>query len=506
MDLSASEPKKYFLSRCDFKKEDLVKVGDCDESSSEIDGKPFILLKVHDVIYMMNREVEKFQGILEVKKLFMFCGEFPKNFTIFLMFFVDFFKLSKIVVKFLLDKFKWNSEKLMDKFYEGSRDDLFNTVGLLNPLKRKFDAIDDQQKSCGICFNDFDEGGSDLKCGHKFCDSCISQYLVLQVEDFTERDAINCAGYCCKLIYDDEFVKNHLKLQVHRDKYEAMTVQTFIRHNKTLRSCPSPDCKFTVCDKTCSKRTVMCHCGIKFCFMCGNDVHFPLPCQLMNTWKNLLVTPAEKFSQEWIKTFTKNCPKCQVSISKEGGCSHMHCKQCNTHFCWICCTAYDQFGHKCSLYQPYQGEQIRQQAPHAFTLRFHANQNNEAEETLLRHHRVRQMFPNAILSQPKEEREHKFYYYKSRYCAVVDALKIETEKFSSPEFAFNTFTNKAFQCLTKCRTVLIQGYIFAFFMKPGNQKILFEQNFLNLGDATEELSQMMRSVDFTVAEIDEKLL
>lgn len=32
----------------------------------------------------------------------------------------------------------------------------------------------------------------------------------------------------------------------------------------------------------------------------------------------------------------KSCPKCNVMIQKENGCSHIMCTACNTHFCWIC--------------------------------------------------------------------------------------------------------------------------------------------------------------------------
>lgn len=31
---------------------------------------------------------------------------------------------------------------------------------------------------------------------------------------------------------------------------------------------------------------------------------------------------------------TQPCPKCHIRIEKNGGCSHMFCSRCNTHFTW----------------------------------------------------------------------------------------------------------------------------------------------------------------------------
>lgn len=61
-------------------------------------------------------------------------------------------------------------------------------------------------------------------------------------------------------------------------------------------------------------------------------------------------------SVRWIATHTKPCPRCAAPIEKNGGCTHMHCSSCQTHFCWICMQPYirknrNMFGmmlHVCS--------------------------------------------------------------------------------------------------------------------------------------------------------------
>lgn len=116
--------------------------------------------------------------------------------------------------------------------------------------------------------------------------------------------------------------------------------------------------------------------------------------------------------------------------------------------------------------------------------------------------RLRFVEPSTELGESKE---HRFYHYKSRYCAVVAKLKNETEKFKSPKYDSNDFVANAFQCLKKCRNVLTVGYIFAFFLKPEHQKTLLEDCSSHLESATDELSRMLSSEDFIESEVNEKI-
>ena len=40
--------------------------------------------------------------------------------------------------------------------------------------------------------------------------------------------------------------------------------------------------------------------------------------------------------EEWIVMNTITCPNCKFSFEKSGGCNHMTCPCCKSHFCFLC--------------------------------------------------------------------------------------------------------------------------------------------------------------------------
>lgn len=56
-------------------------------------------------------------------------------------------------------------------------------------------------------------------------------------------------------------------------------------------------------------------------FLCGENWHEPVKCDLLKKWKKKCDDDSE--TSNWIAANTKECPKCQVTIEKDGGCNHM---------------------------------------------------------------------------------------------------------------------------------------------------------------------------------------
>lgn len=88
-----------------------------------------------------------------------------------------------------------------------------------------------------------------------------------------------------------------------------------------MRWCPSADCNYAIKVLYVEARPVACKCGHVFCFECGENWHDPVQCRLLKKWIKKCDDDSE--TSNWIAANTKECPKCNVTIEKDGGCNHM---------------------------------------------------------------------------------------------------------------------------------------------------------------------------------------
>jgi hypothetical protein len=97
--------------------------------------------------------------------------------------------------------------------------------------------------------------------------------------------------------------------------------------------CHRPQCEhITIFMKSQRKHIIRCSkCNIsEFCSLCSDIDHGRTPCNLTR----------DQASEALIAEISKKCPTCLSSIMKDGGCNHMHCKRCQTDFCWLCGMTY----------------------------------------------------------------------------------------------------------------------------------------------------------------------
>ena len=74
-------------------------------------------------------------------------------------------------------------------------------------------------------------------------------------------------------------------------------------------------------------------CGQKSCYTHDIPWHKGLTCSEYDATKQ----GNDERTQGLLEKETKQCPKCGVRITKDGGCDHMTCKvqACKYEFCWL---------------------------------------------------------------------------------------------------------------------------------------------------------------------------
>lgn len=186
-----------------------------------------------------------------------------------------------------------------------------------------------------------------LECGHKFCTHCWGEYLTTKIMEEGLGQSISCAAHGCDIIVDDVTVMKLVNDSRVRLKYQHLITNSFVevctkagrflfvektiqskcfvyfslQCNRLLRWCPSADCSYAVKVVYVESRPVACKCGHIFCFECGENWHDPVLCRYLKKWIKKCDDDSE--TSNWIAANTKECPKCNVTIEKDGGCNHM---------------------------------------------------------------------------------------------------------------------------------------------------------------------------------------
>ncbi len=99
--------------------------------------------------------------------------------------------------------------------------------------------------------------------------------------------------------------------------------------------CPTPNCQHFYIDRVpkAQYQIIQCpQCKVDYCTHCLIKHGRSVTCEAaLKEQKQKSIDPAD---EEWIRLNTQPCPNCNKRIEKNGGCSHMHCKQCDHHFTW----------------------------------------------------------------------------------------------------------------------------------------------------------------------------
>ncbi|KFO99521.1 E3 ubiquitin-protein ligase ARIH1, partial [Calypte anna] len=247
-------------------------------------------------------------------------------------------------------------------------------------------------------------------------------------------------------------------------KYQHLITNSFVECNRLLKWCPAPDCHHVVKVQYPDAKPVRCKCGRQFCFNCGENWHDPVKCKWLKKWIKKCDDDSE--TSNWIAANTKECPKCHVTIEKDGGCNHMVCRNqnCKAEFCWVCLGPWEPHGsawYNCNCYNEDDARDVQERSRAALQrYLFYCNRYMNHMQSL--------RFEHKLYSQVKQKMEEMQQHNMSW-------IKVQ-------------FLKKAVDVLCQCRATLMYTYVFAFYLKKNNQSIIFENNQADLENATEVLS------------------
>ncbi|KAG8863518.1 hypothetical protein FRB96_008258 [Tulasnella sp. 330] len=295
-----------------------------------------------------------------------------------------------------------------------------------------------------------------LGCEHKFCTNCWSTYLTGKIREEGEH-SIRCMEGGCNQVVPDTVILGTIKIEdgvdplsledETKDKFKDLLLRYFVQCSAALRFCPAPSCDYAVsCPSASTKSsletmvpTVKCENGHDFCFGCGEDSdHRPLICVVAKLWLKKCQDDSE--TANWIKSNTKECPKCQSTIEKNGGCKYNETDGVNA-----------------------RDAQSKSRASLERYLHYYNRWANHEQSARL-----------SLDLYAKTEKKMQ-----------------EMQETSELTWIQVQFAKKAVDEVIKCRMTLKWTYAMGYYLEKGNQKELFEDNQRDLEKAVEALSELL---------------
>jgi ariadne-1 len=409
-------------------------------------------------------------------------------------------KLPSTTVRLLLHHFRWDKEKLMERFYDPDhQDELFRQARIINPFKKPhlhtqtstsshrstrrqtssssltpsssltttinpLKSLTDHQTCLICCSTKPPNEMTGLECGHIFCRSCWQHYLTYKIIHEGIGQTISCPSKC-DILVDDKTVLNLIEASEVRSKYQHLITNSFVECNRNMRWCPGTNCTNAIKASYCDVAMVTCtRCNTSFCFQCGQAWHEPIKCKWLKKWQKKCHDDSE--TSNWIAANTKECPKCHAtigkynylnlllskesnfSLEKNGGCNHLICKNqsCKYEFCWVCLGAWEPHGsswYNCNRFneddaKKARDEQDRSRAALQRYLHYYKRYHNHHESLRLE---------NKLLEQ------------------VQKRMELMQQQMSWIEVQFLQI---ACEVLRQCRQTLMYTYPFAFYLKRNN--------------------------------------
>ncbi|XP_043800075.1 E3 ubiquitin-protein ligase RNF14-like [Apis laboriosa] len=259
------------------------------------------------------------------------------------------------------------NKKIIRKYYD-KRAILDFPIGR-NPIQALIDYNEKRNQiefkknfyTCKICFVDKigEHCTQFLPCGHIFCKDCITGYLEVRIKDGNVQN-IYCPEEKCTSEATPALIKDLVSSELFT-KYDSILLNATLDTMGDIVYCPRRSCQYPVSREPNEQMANCPICQYAFCVYCKMVYHGIEPCKVYSAeihkviaeyqeasddkklqmeqryGKKQLQTLVENaMSENWIKSNSQKCPKCQAAIEKSDGCNKMVCWRCNTFFCWLC--------------------------------------------------------------------------------------------------------------------------------------------------------------------------
>ncbi|KAL7048932.1 hypothetical protein ACKWTF_003534 [Chironomus riparius] len=385
-------------------------------------------------------------------------------------------KITPSLAKVLLNEHRWNSNDIIDRY----RDNASNLLVSSRIKSGNGKKVAHVTLLCPVCIQShtFDKF-QNLSCGHSFCKNCWSMHFEIQVSQGISTQ-IRCMAAGCDVLVPEDLVLSLISRPQVRDKYNQFSFQDYVKSHPELRFCPGTNCQVIIRSQDLSSKKASCKtCQTSFCFQCGNDYHAPTNCVTIKKWLTKCADDSE--TANYISANTKDCPKCNICIEKNGGCNHMQCMNCKHDFCWMCLHDWKSHGseyYECSRYK--ENPNIANESAHA-----------QAREALKKYLHYYERWENHSKSLQLEQQT--LERLKNRINEKV--MKGLNSTWIDWQYLFTAAT-----LLAKCRYTLQYTYPFAYYasMDPtSSRKDLFEYQQAQLEAEIENLSWKIERAETT---------
>ena len=215
--------------------------------------------------------------------------------------------------------------------------------------------------TCNVCFSE--KFGKQclqfMQCQHVFCKDCLKSFFEIQIKDGNVQSLL-CPEDGCDSAATQGQVRDVVdEALFHR--YDRLLLQSSLDTMSDIMYCPRKSCGNPVILDQESSMGSCAACQHVFCIYCKLTYHGVSPCKIKSEEMKALRDAYEastgeerrklerrygkhvlrqliedSFSEEWLRTNSKQCPHCSTHIEKVDGCNKMTCTKCRTFFCWLC--------------------------------------------------------------------------------------------------------------------------------------------------------------------------